>query len=103
MIEATFRSELPNPQKPLTKLTKGAVRGAFVSFVSGFLHPEIAKTHALSPSRTAVSLTRQFFDYRQPRGRAPDADPLAMMRARKTPYCANPTLKFPASLGQTTE
>ena len=43
MLEATSRSELPNPQKALTKLTKGVVRGTFVSFVSAFLHTQIAK------------------------------------------------------------
>ena len=44
MSGATCKSELPNPQKALTKLTKGVVRGAFVSFVSAFLCPQISKT-----------------------------------------------------------
>jgi hypothetical protein len=75
MSQPTCKSELPNPQKALTKLTKGVVRGAFVSFVSGFLHPQIAKTDVLPPSRPTVSLTPQFFEDRQPRGRTRDVDP----------------------------
>jgi hypothetical protein len=59
MFEEISKSELPNPQKGLTKLTKGVVRGAFVSFVSGFLHPQIAKKDVLPPSRHAeLSFTR---------------------------------------------
>ena len=43
MFEATSRSELPNPQKALTKLTKAPRTTPFVSFVSGFLRPQISK------------------------------------------------------------
>ncbi|MGI8961480.1 MAG: hypothetical protein ACR2IV_17320 [Bryobacteraceae bacterium] len=58
MGEATSWSEIPIPQKALTKLTKGVFRGTFVSFVSAFPHPQISKTDALPPRLPAqLSLT----------------------------------------------
>jgi hypothetical protein len=92
IFEATSWRELPNPQKALTKLTKGVVRGTSVSFVSGFPHPQISKRDMLPPSRPAeVSFTRQFFDYCQPRGPARDIDMEAAGSSRhdalkKPPY-----------------
>jgi hypothetical protein len=96
MSRATCKSELPNPQKALTKLTKAPLTTPFVSFVSAFLCPQISKTGVLPPSRPAeLSFTHQFFDYRQAHGRT-RCRPLDMMRARKTSYSANATRKCPA-------
>jgi hypothetical protein len=69
MFQATSRSELPNPQKALTKLTKGVVRGTFVSFVSAFLHPQTSKTAVLPPRRPRkLSFRRAFFHWGEPHG-----------------------------------
>ncbi|MFL6354283.1 MAG: DUF3987 domain-containing protein [Bryobacteraceae bacterium] len=66
MSRASCKSELPNPQKALTKLTKGVVRGTFVSFVSAFPHPPISTTDVLPPRRPANrSFARAFRDSRQ--------------------------------------
>jgi hypothetical protein len=68
--QATCKSELPKPQKALTKLTKAPLTTPFVSFVSGFLHPQIAKTDVLPRSRPAkASFAPRSFDDRQAPGR----------------------------------
>jgi hypothetical protein len=84
MSRATCKSELPKPQKALTKLTKAPRTTPFVSFVSGFLGPQIAKTDVLRPSRpNELSFTRRIFHHRRSsRGGRPR---VAAMSGRDTP------------------
>jgi hypothetical protein len=61
MSGGIYKSELPNPQKALTKLTKVPLTTPFVSFVSAFLHPQIAKSDvAAAESLHQLPFTRAF-------------------------------------------
>jgi hypothetical protein len=69
MFEATSRSELPNPQKALTKLTKVPLTTPFVSFVSPFPQEQISElTSCARGVPGKLPFTRAFSATRQPRG-----------------------------------
>jgi hypothetical protein len=72
MFEATSRSELPNPQKALTKLTKAPLATPFVSFVSPFPQEQISKRTCCwrGRARRQASFTPALFHCCQPPGPA---------------------------------
>ncbi len=102
MFEATSRSELPNPQKALTKLTKVPLTTPFVSFVSAFLPSQISETDVLPPRRPAkLSFRRAFLHFGEPRptgaqsshraARSHRTDPLGKGRRCRTPAARTAT------------
>ena len=92
MFEATSWSELPNPQKGLTKLTKLPFTTRLSVLSVLFRIDGASETEMLPPRRPGKpSFTRQFFEQRQRPGWARDVDTgqviLAIMRSGNPLLC----------------